>query len=150
MSDETTKEETAINVAEKNGVMNIDQLCETAKEMQPSGLELVSNYYDFTVGEMVKILPLSITRIDKLNPSKEDWDAIKDNEDKPMTNAVRFLCVDDGEMYITAAAVLVGALENAARENADAEVKKFYQVNCIGEKEGKKGKYQVFSIQSLV
>ena len=149
MSEETTKEETAVAEVNKN-VMNIAELCETAKTMKPSGLELVSNYYDFQVGESVKVLPLSVTRIDKLNPNKEDWDAIKENEDKPMTNAVRFLCVDDGEMYITAAAVLVGALEEPARVNATADVKKFYQVNCLGEKEGKKGKYQVFSIQSLV
>ncbi len=151
MSEETTQEETTTEVAETSSdVMNIEELCDTAKGMQPSGLELVSNYFNFEVGVVNKILPLSVTRIEKLNPSKDDWDAKKDNEDKPMTNAIRFLCVDDGEMYITASAVLVGTLEDSARENKNAEVKKFYQVTCTGKKEGKKGDYQIFSIQSLV
>lgn len=148
MSEETT---TTNEVAIESKSMNINDLCEAASKMEISENELVSNYYDFAVGESAKILPLGIKRIEKMQPSQEDWDNKRENEDKPMVTAIRFLNVDDGQFYITAAAVIVSTLEDAARDNEEeGTTKKFYNVDCIGEKSSPKGKYLTFSIKPLV
>jgi hypothetical protein len=135
MSEETTdtKEETTTEVSTSKA-MDIKAICEMAEKMEVSTEELVTNYYDFTVGEEIRILPLGAKRIAKLN----------------MVDAIRFLNINDGEFYISAAAVIVSSLKEAAIANKEGNSKKFYNVTCIGEKSSSKGKYQTFSIKPLV
>lgn len=144
-------ETTTGNEVEQAKSMNIKELCDVASKMEVSEKELVSNYYDFGVGDTLKILPLGVKRIDKMTPTKEDWDNKSEDEDKPKVSAIRFLNTEDGQFYITAAAVIVSTLEEAARENErEGTTKKFYNVDCIGEKVSPKGKYLTFSIKPLV
>lgn len=146
MSEETTTTEVA-----KAEEMNIEQICETAKKMKVSSDELVTNYYDFTIGETMKLMPLGVKRIEKMQPTQDDWANKRENEDKPMVSAIRFLNCDDGQFYISAAAVIVSTLEEHAINNSkEGSVKKIFNVECIEEKSSPKGKYLVFSIKPLI
>lgn len=150
MSDETTTKEKETTKVSTNKSMDIKAICEMAEKMEVSSEELVTNYYDFTVGEEIRILPLGSKRILKLNPTKEDFDNKRDDEDQPMVDAIRFLNISDGEFYISAAAVIVSSLKDSAIANANGNAKVFYNLTCIGEKSSSKGKYQTFSIKPLV
>lgn len=151
MSEETTDTKTETkNEVSNNKAMDIKAICEMAEKMDVSSEELVTNYYDFAVGEEVRILPLGAKRIAKLNPSAEDFANKRDDEDQPMVDAIRFLNVGDGEFYISAAAVIVSSLKEPAIANKDGNSKKFFNVTCLGEKSSSKGKYQTFSIKPLV
>lgn len=161
-TEETNQENNTPAVSEDNlpevsadeTALNVKELCEHAEQLQPSGEEMVSNYLKFSVGdENIKVLPLGIKRIEKKNPSNVDWDNKREDEDKPMTTAIRLLNLSDGNFYINADAVLVSTLKDPAIRNArkgNDEVKEFFNVSCIGTTDSPKGTYKEFSVQPLV
>ena len=129
---------------------DIQAICDMAQAMEVSDEELITNYYDFTIGEEVRILPLGVKRMAKLNPTQDDWANKREDEDMPKIDAIKFLNTEDAEMYISAAAVIVSTLKEAAEENSKQGHKKFFLVTCIGEKKTGKGTYQTFSIKTLM
>lgn len=148
----STDDNATTDVATVNeGELDIAGIQKMAGEMSVSSEDLVSNYLEFTPGEEgVVLLPLSIKRIPTLKPSKEDWDNKREDEDKPHTDAIRVLNVDDGIFYITAAAVLVSELKTFIPDNND-EAKRMFFIRCLGTKQSKtKGEYQTFSIKPMI
>ncbi len=129
----------------------VKEIVARAQEMQPTGEELVTNYYKFEIGEEMKLLPLGLKRIEKQSPSQADWDNKRDDEDKPMTDAIRFLNCDDGMFYINADSVMVSTLNKHAVYNEDEAntEKRFFVCQALRKKKSDKGEYIVFSIIPL-
>ncbi len=146
---EGTTEET--NEVATTGDMDVNDLVDNANKMEPTGEELVTNYYKFEISETMKVLPLGIRRMDKKNPTQADFDNRLEGEDKPMTDAIRFLNCKDGQFYINGDAVFVSTLKKHALHNEDKANtdKRYFNIVVTGERESQKGKYLLFSIQPL-
>ena len=133
------------------GNMSVEEIVEAANKMEPTGEELVTNYYKFEIGESMKILAWGIKRMDKKNPTPADFDNRLEGEDKPMTDAIRFLNCSDGQFYINGDAVFVSTLKKWALHNEDpANIEKVYHnIVATGQRKNDKGTYLLFSIQPL-
>lgn len=131
-TNEATIEKTEVALV-KLSLDNTEELLNAVNSMRPSEIDMVGEYYDFSIGEVLRIIPVGITRLRKKG-SDDEW-----------VNAIRFLNAEDGLYYISGAAVLTSALNELATSGEVCPV----EVSCTGEKKSAKGTYQSFSIKRL-
>jgi len=120
-----------------NDLSNIDNLLAKVNKMEVTDIELSANYYEFAIGETLRIIPTSVGKMKKMGREDEE------------TDTIRFINAEDGLNYITAAAVLVSTLKEFAEKTAKNEGVFPMEITCIGEKQSAKGKYQTFSVKKL-
>lgn len=133
MSEKTAKAPMELT---KKSLSDVNAVCELVNKMNVSNEEMVANYFDFEISECYRLIPIGVSRIQKAGTDEE-------------TDAIKFIYAADGEVYISAAKVLVTALKESAELARDNGELKPVEVTCIGEKKSAKGAYQKFSIKRL-
>ena len=121
----------------ETGDVNVAALLKEMKTAK-AGIELVSEYYKFQVGEVVRAIVLGVKKMPKINGKEGET-----------VNAIKML-TSEGQWIITADVVLVSTLLDAAISFDEHKTKAMVEIKCTGESAGSvAGTYKTFSVKTL-